>query len=1556
MKWAKWLVDHATTVVVGVLAILILGFSAYNSLPREAAPDITIPVVVVTTVYPGVSPEDIETLVTVPMERKLKDVKDVDKLSSTSYEGASSIIMEFDPDVDIDEALPKVREKVDAADSDLPEDAEDPIVSEISFSDIPILIVTMTGTEPDGSTMDEEKLKDLAEDLKDEIEANVEGVLEVKVAGGLTREISVQLNPDRMRLYDLSFGQVMGALANENVNIPGGNVDAQEADYLLRVPGEFTSASDIENVPVKNVGGQTIFVRDVGRVIDGYADRATYSRMNGTPSISLSVQKRVGENIVDIAKGTMATVEAQSETWPEGVEYAFIADQSREIEAMVSELENNIISGLILVVLVLVFFMGFRNSLFVGLAIPLSMLVSFVVLQFMGITLNMVVLFSLILALGMLVDNAIVIVENIYRHVESGMDLGPASVKGVSEVAVPVATSTLTTVLAFAPMLFWGGIMGQFMGYLPKTLIIVLTSSLFVALFIIPTATSRMMKAIPLADGAVPSEEQIPETGLYGAAMRVYKRILEWSIDHRYLSFFGVGMGSLVATFVIYGMFNHGTEFFPATDPARAFVQITMPNGTKIEKTDEVARRVEQILGQEPDVDTFVTEVGVSGGDGGFTGGSSVPHAARLTIDFKPSLSKAREGEAVREGLSADAINRIREVASQATGAKIKVDKEETGPPVGKPIEVQIRGEDFHQLGQVSADLQRELAKLSSPVDADERSSWTIVDMSDDYKVGRPELRLEVDRAAAKRVGTNTVMVANTVRTAVAGAKATTLREGDEEYDIVVEMDDAYKQDIQAILDLRVPGKDNAMVPLSVLAGFETRGGSGSIKHLDREKLVTISGEVEGARVDLAQAAVAEFVANYEAPEGVRLSLGGSNEEEQEAAEFLMKAFGAAILMIFLVLVTQFNSVSRPIIIMMSVLLSLIGVLWGLLLTGTPFGIMMTGVGVISLAGVVVNNAIVLLDYVQQCVDEGMEMKDALVRAGLVRFRPVILTAITTILGLLPMATGVSVDFANVRIITGGESADFWGPMAIAVSFGLAVATLLTLIMVPTMVSLSDDISGLFGRIFKRAPKTAPDSTPTSVVPSPAKLIPWIVLPLAAAAWGAPAQAQDLVTLDQAISAAEQNNLDLKILDEQVFQAETMVPMAWGTLTPRVIAGGNWTRNQQEIELDFPVDDLIFRPSTLEPIFLATHQDPTEQAIIEGVFDEVLAEEEAALAAAEDEEPIIITQLSYFDANISVVQPLFNPVAVAGLRGSYQNRDAARSDAERARMQIRAGVTRAYYGLVVARESQRIAADSVANARDHLAVARRQVDAGAQPNIVGLQAELALARAERMLLDTDSQIISAEQSFTRLTGLDADVEVQMPGELSAPVQDLDQALSFVESRGDVIAADKRVEVASFQKRADQLGWLPTVDSRFTYSWTENEGFQGQPTFWMFTVSANWTLWDGGYRLQTNRQYASQLRVADYASQQARLDAEDEIQRAWQSYERAQNAYTAVELELSLATENLRLSESGFQAGTVTWLEVSDAQLQLDQARIGLLSERMNRDMAALDLAVATGQY
>ena len=1496
MKWARWLVEHPTTVLVAVLASLYFGIVAYSTLPRESTPDITIPVVIVSTPYFGVSPEDIESLVTIPMERKLKDVKDVDKMTSTSYEGASAVVLEFDPDVDIDDALQKVREKVDAAEAELPEDAEDSIVSEISFSDIPILMVSMTGPQ------DEEELKDLAEELADEIET-IPGVLDVKVAGGLTREFKVLVDPDRLALYEVSFNDILRGMQTENVNIPGGTVDADKTNYLLRIPGELTSAADIESVPLKNVGGQTVFVRDVARVVDGYAERATYARMNGTPSISLSIQKRVGENIIETASLARDIVEVQSETWPEGVEYALLADQSREIEAMVSELENNILTGLILVVLVLLFFMGFRNSWFVGLAIPLSMFLSFMVIQALGITLNMVVLFSLILALGMLVDNAIVIVENIYRHLEMGKSHVDASVDGVSEVAIPVATSTLTTVLAFAPMLMWQGIMGEFMGYLPKTLIIVLTASLVVALVVIPAATSRWMKQA--ATGKDLSSGVIEGGGLYGSAMRGYKRVLEWSIDHRYVSFFGLGLPILFGTFVLYGALNHGTEFFPQTEPPRAIVQITAPDGTAIQVTDRIARQLEMVLDTEEDVDTYITEVGVAGGSDGFGfGSSSVPHSARITVDFKPTSGKAREGEEVREGNSFDAIERVRQTATQVVGADVMVDKIQEGPPVGLPIAVEITGDDVHELGRISHEVRRKIAGIEG-----------VVDITDDYRVGRPELRFDVDRAATKRVGASTSTVANTLRTAVAGTKASVIREGEDEFDIIVSLDERFTQDIPSILSMRIPGKDNLMVPLSTLATAETRGGAGSIKHKDREKIIRISADVaDGYRVDLVQAEVATLIAEWPTREGVRLGMGGANEEEEKAAAFLSRAFMIAISLMFMVLVTQFDSVMRPFIILGSVVLSLIGVLWGLLVTGTPFGIMMTGVGVISLAGVVVNNAIVLLDYIELQRKRGHDMRSALVSAGLVRFRPVVLTAITTILGLIPMATGISFDFKKMQLITGGESAQFWGPMAVAVSFGLAVATVLTLVMVPTMYSITEDIGGFGAKVGTAVKKAMPGRKAAAA----AAVLFALFVPL-------PAQAAT-VSLDDALVAARENNLDLKMARENTVQAEAMMGQALSTLSPRLQAAGNYTYNKDEVLLEFDFTEYV--PEEFQSVFEGT----------------------------DSPEPTVIQAQQYYDWNASVVQPLFNAPALPLLRGAKAQKASAYLNEAYTTALIDLAVTQSYYGLVVARESLGLARDAVDNGEAHLALAQRSVEAGAAAPLAAMQAELGLSRARRMLADASAQHVQAMQSFTIMTGLPADSDVTMPPMPPSPVGSLDEALMSAEGRPDVESALLRADMAHYQLRADQLGWLPRVDGRFTYSWTENTGFSGEPTWWMATVNASWTAWDGGYRLNTNKEWASRARQADYAAQKARLEAEQEVRVAWQTWEAASLAYSMVETELALAEETLTLATRGFEAGANSWLAVQDAQLALDQAKLGMLTQRMRRDLAAAQLRVSIGDY
>jgi len=1045
------LVRRSSTVLLLTLCVLAFGSLSYMTLPREAAPDIEIPMVMVSTPYPGVSPQDIESLLTDPLESELSGIADLKKMSSTSAEGVSLISLEFEPEADLDESLQRVRDRVSAAESKLPAEAEDTQVNEVSFADFPILLVTLAGS------VDEEELKKLGEALRDDVE-KIPGVLEATLSGGRTREIRVEIDPIRLEHYSLSMDDVIVAIRSENVNIPGGELAVGDTNFLLRVPGDFMVPRDIERVAIKRTGDRPVFISDVGRVVDGFAARATYSRMNGEASVTLGVTKRSGANILEISEAVKNEVEIASKTWPAGVEYRTLSDQSKMIRDMVSELENGIITALLLVVAVLMFFMGARNSLFVAVAIPMSFLMSMMVLDLLGMTLNMIVLFSLILALGMLVDNAIVIVENIYRHYEQGSSLQDASVEGTREVAGAVAASTATTVVAFLPLVFWTGLMGQFMGFMPKTVVIVLIASLVVAIGLLPVVTAKFMRIS--REKIVSAESRESES----AVMRLYVRLLNTSIEHRYLSAL-IGLVVLVGSLVGYGSLNHGTEFFPETEPNRATIMVSAPDGTDIDATDALARQVEAILFGEENVDVYVAEVGVAGdGQDPTQAAQSAANSARITLDFLPDAASAAPGDKLRVEPTTRTIERIRGAFERIPGAEISIEKERMGPPVGTPIAVEVSGDDYYELGAYAAKVRRRLGEIEGTAK-----------LKDNFRVGRPEMRLRIDRGAAKRVGASTQVVATTLRTAVAGTKASTMRDGDDEYDIVVALAPKYREDMQAILALRIPGRedispDTFAVPMSSVASYEVGGGSGSIRHIDQDLVVTVEGQIaEGFNENAVRGAVIAWLAEAEHPRGLSARLGGANDEQRAAQEFLGRAFLIAIFLIAIVLVTQFNRFDLPLIILASVVLSLVGVLWGLVLTGTPFGVMMTGLGVISLAGVVVNNAIVLLDYVERLRAKGTSMHESLVRAGVTRFRPVVLTALTTILGLMPMALGISIDFRNLRVIIGSQSTTWWGPMAIAVIFGLAFATVLTLVMVPTMYSIIEDIRGAFSRLGARS-------------------------------------------------------------------------------------------------------------------------------------------------------------------------------------------------------------------------------------------------------------------------------------------------------------------------------------------------------------------------------------------------------------------------------------------------------------------------------------------------------
>jgi len=1016
-------IRQRSTVFALMLIIVLVGIYSYIVLPRESTPDITIPYVLVVTPYEGVASSDIESLITNPIERKLRGLKNVEEIRSVSAEGSSMITVEFIPDVDIDDAIQWVRDKVDQAKGDLPDDLEsDPQILEINLSEFPVMMVAVSGDVP------ETVLKGTAEELEEHIE-EIPGVLDVVLTGGREHQVRVEIDPDRLAAYRISFNEVVAAVARENVNIPGGSIDIGQGKYLLRIPGEFTEPSQIDNLVMVVRDGKPIYYKDLATAEFTFEDATSYARLDSKPSVTLAVKKRTGENIIEVTDRVFALLEYAKPLLPEGVELSVTLNQSKDIRRMVSELENNILTGLILVVSVLFLFLGLRNSLFVAMAIPFSMLMSFVIIQALGMTLNMVVLFSLILALGMLVDNAIVIVENIYRHMQEGKSRVESAKTAASEVGWPIISSTITTLCAFFPMIFWPGIMGEFMKYLPMTLIITLSSSLFVALVINPTVCATLMRVKP---GEV--QPDVERTRI----VRMYRATLEWALSHQ-----GATIGlAVLLLFLIAGIYGGmvgakilGVELFPDTEPNRAFVEVKAPEGTSLDTTDSYVHRVEEVVAPEQDVKYAIAEVGVAPSGESGSGNGTPSHIGKVSLEFVERKE--------RHESSNDVLERVREGLTGFTGAEIKVEKEKNGPPTGPPVSIEVSGEQVVVLESLVAQVRERIKGIEG-----------LVDLKDDFSRAKPEIRVLVDREKATLLGLSTADISVLVKAAISGSKMGVYRQGKDEYDIVVRLPEERRRNIADIESLLIPTNSGAPVPLTTVAKLELGTGFGSIRHIDQKRVVTISGNTVGRNSNEVLADVQAGLANLDIPAGYRINYSGEQEEQQKATAFLEKAFLVAIFLIMLVLITQFNSVSQTFIVMTSVVLSLSGVFLGLILTLTNFGIIMTGIGVISLAGVVVNNAIVLIDYINQLRRGGMELYDALVRAGLIRFRPVMLTAMTTILGLLPMAVGVSFDFKSFSWEIGGESAQWWGPMAVAVIFGLAAATLLTLVVVPVLYAL----------------------------------------------------------------------------------------------------------------------------------------------------------------------------------------------------------------------------------------------------------------------------------------------------------------------------------------------------------------------------------------------------------------------------------------------------------------------------------------------------------------------
>lgn len=1027
-----WITEFALRKRVATLffavALVIGGASAYVALPRESAPDITVPLIIVSAVYPGASPADMETLVTRHLERELQGVEGLKRLSSTSQESAAVVTVEFVSGTDIDAAMQKVRDRVDRAKVDFPRDAEDPVLQEINFSDFPIVQVNLSGAV--GPVV----LKQLAEDVKDRIEG-LPGVLRATLVGGLDRELRVEVDPQKLRLYGLSLQDVVDAVRNEHLSVPSGELKVGAQALSVRVPGEAEDPLEIADFVVRARGGRPVFVRDVATVGFGFADRSSYARIDGQEAVALAVQKRVGANIIDVADAVKRVVAEEAARWPAGVQATILGDQSKDIRSMVADLENNILSGLLLVVAVLMFALGLRNAALVGLAIPFSMLLTFLTLQLAGVTLNMIVLFSLVLAVGMLVDNAIVIIENIFRHMQEGTPAGRAASVAVREVGVAVLVSTLTTVAAFFPLVFWPGVTGDFMYYLPVTVSVVLVCSLVVAFTINPVMAAAFMRVRPTAAGG--DDEAGGERVLGPRILASYRRVLGWALGHRAVALAAVA-ALFVGVVVLFAVFNHGVEFFPETQPRQIFVDIEMPPGTRLERTDEVTREVERRVAGVPDVNVVAAGVG-AGSQAQFGGGASGDATrARVAIDLRDLRERTQN--------SFLTLDEVRRRTADLPGATIDVDRPQEGPPVGLPLVIEISGNDFAQLGSIAARVRQALADIPG-----------LVSLDDDFDLARPEVNVRVDRVRAARLGLTTRDIGNTLRTALQGQDAATYRHGDEDAEIRVRLAPGSRQRLEDLEQLTVVTEGGVQVPLSAVASLERGAALPAIRHKATRRMVTVSGRVTSP--DLAEPVRREARRRLAAipgllPAGVTLAFAGQSEEEDEAKAFLGKAFLFAFLLVLLLIVGTFDSFVTPLIIMTSVFMSTVGVLVGLVVTGQPFGIIMTGLGVISLAGIVVNNAIVLLDYGEQLWAQGLPRREVVMLTGMRRLRPVTLTAITTILGLVPLTTGVEIDFRNLTVGTGGESSQWWRGMGVAVIFGLGFATVVTLVVVPVLYDL----------------------------------------------------------------------------------------------------------------------------------------------------------------------------------------------------------------------------------------------------------------------------------------------------------------------------------------------------------------------------------------------------------------------------------------------------------------------------------------------------------------------
>lgn len=1016
--------SHARTVISTLVLLLIAGAVSYLEIPKEAEPDINIPLVIVRVMHEGISPEDSERLIIRPLEQELRSVEGLKEMRAKGFEGGASIVLEFDAGFDVDKALSDVREQVDLANSELPDDSDDPIIEEINFSAFPVITITLSGDVP------ERALLHIGREMRDSIEG-ISAVLAADLTGVRDEMVEILIDPVKMESYSIDPAQATAIMKNSNKLVAAGAQDTGRGKFVLKVPGLFDTIDEIMSTPVSVSGDSVIKLADIAEVRRSFKDPKSFARINGNRAVTLDVSKRSGENLIETVDMVRAVVMEEQKNWSpvlqNSVAVSFVSDKSITIKERLSSLENSVISAVILVMIVVVAALGLRSASLVGVAIPGSFLTGVMVLYAMGLTMNMVVLFGLVLAVGMLVDGAIVVTEYADRKMSEGEPRHRAYSQAAKLMASPIIASTLTTLAAFMPLLFWPGIVGEFMVYLPITLIATLSASLLMALVFVPTLGAHMGRTGGTAERSemralAGDEADFSHVGKY---TRFYLKILEWALQKPGKVLL-MALGLMIGVQTLYATFGNGVEFFPDTEPEQAKLDIRARGNLSIYERDALVRSVETHVLKVSGIETVyaITRSKPSGE-------SAEDIVGNIFLEFD-DWDTRRPAEQI--------LGEIQAKTSHIAGVIVNHEKQEMGPPVGKDVQLQFSSR-FPEL------LALEVGKVMSGLE----DLGEFINVEDSRPLPGIDWEFEVDRAQAAKFGANIASVGSAVRMATVGVKLGGFRpdDTDEELDIRARFPEKYRT-LEQLTHIRVQSS-GGRVPISNFVDIAAKPKVGTINRTDSRRVMTIKADVvEGVLANDKVKEITAWLKTANIDPRVKVAFKGEDEEQKKASEFLSKAFGVALFLIAIILVTQFNSFYSGALILSAIIMSTIGVFIGLLVTGQPFGIVMSGIGVISLAGIVVNNNIVLIDTFDRLKQTMPDVRQAIMLTGAQRMRPVLLTTATTILGLMPMAMNIGLDFMNRTVSFGAPSNQMWVQLSMAIVFGLAFSTILTLVVTPS--------------------------------------------------------------------------------------------------------------------------------------------------------------------------------------------------------------------------------------------------------------------------------------------------------------------------------------------------------------------------------------------------------------------------------------------------------------------------------------------------------------------------